>query len=125
MRGLKLFVLVFLGRTVGVSRLTAQKKTVTVARVTGSTIEMPDAEKIRAHVKFLASDLLEGRGTGQPGGEIPPDYIATQFELYGLKPGAENGTYFQDVPMMGVKTLEATSFKLVPSNGEAITLKNL
>src|SRR6202158_749485 len=84
-----------------------------------------DAEKIRAHVKFLASDLLEGRGTGQRGGDIAAEYIATQFELYGLKPGAENGAYFQDVPMMGVKTLEATSFRLVPANGEAVSLKNL
>jgi len=84
-----------------------------------------DPEKIRAHVKFLASDLLEGRGTGQRGGDIAAEYIATQFELYGLKPGAENGSYFQDVPMMGVKTLDTTSFKLVPANGEAIALKNL
>jgi Zn-dependent M28 family amino/carboxypeptidase len=84
-----------------------------------------DPEKIRAHVKFLASDLLEGRGTGQRGGDIAAEYIATQFELYGLKPAFQNGSYFQDVPMMGVKTLEATSFKLVPANGEAITLKNL
>src|SRR5438309_6422669 len=84
-----------------------------------------DAAKIRAHVKFLASDLLEGRGTGQRGGDIAAEYIATQFELYGLKPGAENGSYFQDVPMVGVKTLPDTSFKLVPANGEAVALKNL
>ncbi len=84
-----------------------------------------DAEKIRAHVKFLASDLLEGRGTGQRGGDIAAEYIAAQFELYGLKPAAENGSYFQDVPMMGVKALESTSFKLVPANGETVALKNL
>src|SRR5712675_641305 len=84
-----------------------------------------DPEKIRAHVKFLASDLLEGRGTGQRGGDIAAEYIATQFELYGLKPGAENGSYFQDVPMVGVKTLPDTLFKLVPANGEAFALKNL
>src|SRR5258708_15302373 len=84
-----------------------------------------DPEKIRAHVKFLASDLLEGRGTGQRGGDIAAEYIATQFELYGLKPGAENGSYYQDVPMVGVKTLSDTSFKLVHANGEAVALKNL
>jgi Zn-dependent M28 family amino/carboxypeptidase len=84
-----------------------------------------DAEKIRAHVKFLASDLLEGRGTGQRGGDIAAEYIATQFSLYGLKPAGENGTYFQDVPMVGVKTLPETSFQLAPANGETITLKNL
>src|SRR6202163_2184172 len=119
------FVLLGLGVCLVASQLAAQKKTVTAGRVVGHQVEMPAAEKIRAHVKFLASDLLEGRGTGQRGGDIAAEYIATQFELYGLKPGAENGAYFQDVPMMGVKTLEATSFRLVPANGEAVSLKNL
>ena len=40
-----------------------------------------DPEKIRAQVKFLASDLLEGRGTGARGGDIAAEYIATQFAL--------------------------------------------
>src|SRR5258708_22495922 len=125
MRGLKsLFLLLLMGTLLGAS-LAAQKNPATSGRLKGISIETPDAEKIRAHVKFLASDLLEGRGTGQRGGEIAAEYIATQFELYGLKPGAENGTYFQDVPMMGVKTLEATSFQLVPTNGESVPLKNL
>ena len=84
-----------------------------------------DSERIRAHVKFLSSDLLEGRGTGQRGGDIAAEYIATQFALYGLKPAGEDGTYFQSVPMVGVKTLPETSFKLVPAKGEAVTLKNL
>jgi Zn-dependent M28 family amino/carboxypeptidase len=84
-----------------------------------------DSERIRAHVKFLSSDLLEGRGTGQRGGDIAAEYIATQFALSGLKPGAGNGSYFQDVPMMGVKTLPDTSFKLVLANGEPVALKNL
>jgi Zn-dependent M28 family amino/carboxypeptidase len=118
------FLLLLMVALLGAS-LAAQKKAATSARPQGGSIEMPDAEKIRAHVKFLASDLLEGRGTGQRGGDIAAEYIATQFELYGLKPGAENGSYFQDVPMMGVKTLEGTSFKLVPANGEALALKNL
>ena len=103
----------------------AQKKAHPSARLTGVAMESPDPEKIRAHVKFLSSDLLEGRGTGQRGGDIAAEYIATQFELDGLKPGAGNGTYFQDVPMMGVKTLPETSFQLAPANGEAVTLKNL
>ncbi|HVS86610.1 MAG TPA: M28 family peptidase [Candidatus Acidoferrum sp.] len=82
-------------------------------------------ENIRAHVKFLASDLLEGRGTGQRGGDIAAEYIAAQFALDGLKPAGENGSYFQDVPMVGVKTMGDTSCKLAPANGEAITLKHL
>ena len=43
------------------------------------------AARIAAHVKFLASDLLEGRGTGQRGGDIAAEYIGTQFAAYGLQ----------------------------------------
>jgi hypothetical protein len=102
------------------SALVAQNKA-----ANGASAPAIDSEKIRAHVKFLASDLLEGRGTGQRGGDVAAEYIATQFRLYGLQPGGENGSYFQDVPMMSVKTLPETAFKLVPANGEALTLKNL
>src|SRR6267142_6512349 len=115
------WVLLFTVALVGAS-LAAQKN---AAESSGDAAAAIDPEKIRAHVKFLASDLLEGRGTGQRGGDIAAEYIATQFELYGLKPSAQNGSYFQDVPMVGVKTLPETSFKLVPANGEAVALKNL
>jgi Zn-dependent M28 family amino/carboxypeptidase len=107
------------------TELAAQERSASPATRKNATIEMPAPEKIRAHVKFLASDLLEGRGTGQRGGDIAAEYMATQFELDGLKPAGENGAYFQDVPMMGVKTLPSTSVKLVAAKGETITLKNL
>ena len=84
-----------------------------------------DPERIRAHVKFLSSDLLEGRGTGQRGGELAAAYIATQFELYGLKPAGDNGTYMQKVPMVGVTTLPETTFSIVAANGAAMDLKPL
>ncbi len=60
--------------------------------------------RIRAHVRFLASDLLEGRGVGTRGGELATEYIASQFDLDGLKPAGENGTYYQKVPLVGVTT---------------------
>jgi len=84
-----------------------------------------DPEKIRWQVKFLASDFLEGRGMGQRGSDLAAEYIATQFALEGLKPAGENGTYFQRVPMVGVKTLPETTFSLAPSSADAISLKNL
>ena len=59
-----------------------------------------DPEHIRANVRFLSHDLLEGRGTGQRGGDIAAEYIATQFWLDGLKPAGDNGTFFQNVPMI-------------------------
>ena len=64
-------------------------------------------EKIRAHVKFLADDLLEGRGPGLRGAEIASQYIATQFALYGLKPGGDNGTYLQQINFVGMKARPA------------------
>ena len=72
-----------------------------------------DPQRIRAHVKFLASDLLEGRGTGQRGGDIAAEYIATELESYGLKPAGDNGAYMQKVPMVGITTEPATSIYLL------------
>ena len=69
-----------------------------------------DAERIRAHVRFLSHDLLEGRGTGQRGGDIAAEYIATQFALDGLKPAGNNGTYMQKVPMVGITTAPEATF---------------
>jgi Zn-dependent M28 family amino/carboxypeptidase len=84
-----------------------------------------DPEKIRAHVKYLASDKLEGRGMNQKGGDLAAEYIAAQFKSSGLKPAGENGTYFQKVPMVGVKTLPATTFALAPDSGAPVELKAL
>ena len=83
-----------------------------------------DPEKIRAHVRFLASDLLEGRGPGTRGGQLAAEYMATQFALAGLKPAGDNGTFFQSVPFMAVHTVaDKTSFTFVPANGAPIPLK--
>ncbi len=81
-----------------------------------------DPQRIRAHVRFLSSDLLEGRGTGQRGGDIAADYIATQFESYGLKPAGDNGTYMQNVPMVGISTETGTNIYLLQA-GKTQNLK--
>src|SRR5947199_840922 len=67
-------------------------------------IQEISAERIRAHVKFLSSDLLEGRGVGTRGGDLAAEYLATQFQLIGAKPAGDNNTYFQRVPLVGVAT---------------------
>src|SRR5207237_2934492 len=84
-----------------------------------------DPERIRAHVRFLSHDLLEGRGTGQRGGDIAAEYIATQFWLYGLKAAGDNGTFFQKVPMVGINPAAETTFELAPNKGDALKLKPL
>jgi Zn-dependent M28 family amino/carboxypeptidase len=73
-------------------------------------------ERIRAHVKFLASDLLEGRGVGTRGGDLATEYIASQFAVAGAKPAGENGTYFQRVPMIGATTAPNATMEAVGPN---------
>ena len=82
-----------------------------------------NAEHIRAHVRFLSDDLLEGRGTGARGGDIAARYIATQFALDGLKPAGDNGGYLQKIQFTGVQTLPATKVALRPGHGGTLDLK--
>jgi Zn-dependent M28 family amino/carboxypeptidase len=83
-----------------------------------------DAEKIRAHVQFLADDLLEGRGPGVRGGDLAAKYIAAQFALDGLAPGGDNGTYLQQVDFFGMTVKrEATTFALVGKGGAPMALR--
>ena len=83
-----------------------------------------DAEKIRATVKYLADDKLEGRGTGQKGGDMAADWIAGQFKNYGLAPAGDSGTYFQNIEFYGVTADPAqTHFAFVPKSGAEMALK--
>lgn len=59
--------------------------------------ERIDADNIRAHMEFLADDLLEGRDTGERGYAIAAQYFATQCKLMGLEPAGDEGSYFQQV----------------------------
>ncbi|MFZ0285820.1 MAG: M28 family peptidase [Terriglobales bacterium] len=98
------------------------------ARLPGTAIaamQRINPERIRAHVRFLSHDLLEGRGTGARGGDIAAEYMATQFALEGLKPAGDNGTYMQKVPLVGITPEPQTTFALLPANHAAISLKPL
>jgi hypothetical protein len=57
------------------------------------------AERLRAHLAFLADDLLEGRFTGSPGYEIAARYVAAQLRQLGLRPAA-GGSYLLPVPLV-------------------------
>jgi Zn-dependent M28 family amino/carboxypeptidase len=83
-----------------------------------------DPEKIRAHVRFLSADLLEGRGPGTRGGQLAAEYIATQFALAGALPAGKNGSYFQNVALLAVHTdIDKTNFSFVPATGAPIPLE--
>src|SRR4029077_15299031 len=86
--------------------------------------QQPDisGSRIRAHVKFLSSDLLEGRGPGGRGGQLAPENIATHFILAGLKPGGDKGTVFQQVPLTGIQT-EKTAQLSASKGGQTLDFK--
>src|SRR5215510_12994148 len=78
---------------------------------------------IRAHLAFLADDLLEGRGTGQRGHEIAARYVGAQFEAMGLKPAGQNGTYYQRVPFREISVEPDKCAISFTENGSASQLK--
>src|SRR6266566_6599285 len=61
-----------------------------------------DTAAMDAHLRFLASDLLEGRAPATRGGRLAAAYIAAQFQALGLEPAGANGTYFQPVALVGM-----------------------
>jgi hypothetical protein len=61
--------------------------------------QMFDEQQALKHVEYLASDELQGRRVGTPGGQKAGDYIAARFAEYGLQPAGTDGTYFQSFTM--------------------------
>jgi hypothetical protein len=61
----------------------------------GCTAQRIDAERLRTHVRILASDSLEGRGTGTAGEKLALSYIQDQFRQAGLEPKGDHGGFTQ------------------------------
>ncbi|MHB8797360.1 MAG: M20/M25/M40 family metallo-hydrolase [Thermoanaerobaculia bacterium] len=66
-----------------------------------AAVEAVRAEALAAHVRFLASPALEGRGLGSPGLEAALEYAASQLALAGVAPLAPS--FFQAVPMREIR----------------------
>lgn len=67
-------------------------------------IPAPNERAMDANLRFLASDLLEGRAPATRGGALATAYIAAQFEALGLEPAGADGSYFQPVALAGTVT---------------------
>jgi Zn-dependent M28 family amino/carboxypeptidase len=76
---------------------------------------------LRAHLAFLSSDLLEGRGTGQRGGDLTVAYLESQAMAAGLKP-ANGNSFRQSVKIAGVKAAPESSTVALEAGGKALTL---
>jgi Peptidase family M28 len=79
------------------------------------TIEMIKASVTRnsaeAHLTFLASDEMRGRGTGSPEIAIAANYLAAQYKIIGLKPVGGTANYFQEVGLQQTLPPKTVSLK--------------
>ena len=78
-----------------------------------------DAKALEATTKYLASDELQGRGTGSEGGAKAEQYMADQFKALGLEPAGENATYFQTIAFReGTRSDADSSFIVHAGTGD-------
>jgi Zn-dependent M28 family amino/carboxypeptidase len=84
-------------------------------------------QRIRAHVKFLSSDLLEGRGVGARGGDLATEYIAAQLSLAGAKPAGDavdgKASYFQNLTLVGVAPQPETKLTASTTDGKTMSYR--
>lgn len=73
-----------------------------LARIAEPGLRALRGDALSAHVRFLADDLLEGRGTGTRGHAIAARYLAAQLQALGFEPAGEQGTFLQAVPLLGM-----------------------
>jgi len=69
------------------------------------------AADLLQHIAVLADDSMEGRAPGTAGEERTVRYLTDQFQQLGLKPGNPDGTFVQDVPLVGITARPSASFK--------------
>ncbi len=78
---------------------------------------------LRQWLTYIASDELEGRGTFSEGLALAGSYIAEQLKDAGVKPGGDDGSYFQRVAVLGVRTINRSTVT-VEINGVTRTFKH-
>lgn len=67
--------------------------------ITSPRQDVISKERFEGHLEYLGSDLFEGRGTGQRGGNLAARYLAYEFDKLNLIPIGNNNTYYQHIPM--------------------------
>ncbi|RMD95064.1 MAG: M20/M25/M40 family metallo-hydrolase [Calditrichaeota bacterium] len=87
-----------------------------INRPTRDALESINAEDVRRHIDFLASDSLKGRDTPSPELDIAAHYIADEFQRYGLEPLGDN--YFQKFYLNLVRLGKENYLSLLDKNGE-------
>lgn len=102
--------------------LTLSSTNITVSPAMKKAAEQITDAGIRAHIRFLASDLLDGRGPATREDKITQDYLSSELESLGIKPGAPGGGWLQSVPLVGM-TSHAPDTLTFTSGTKQLTLK--
>jgi len=77
-----------------------------------SALEGVTSDRLMEHITILASDEFEGRAPGTVGEELTVEYLEEQFRSLGLAPGNPDGTYIQEVPLVGITTKSEATFRV-------------
>ena len=80
------------------------------------------ADTLLAATETLASDAFEGRAPGSEGEARTIAFLTEQFSALGLAPGNPDGTWVQDVPLVGITPLAGDGL-VVASGGDVRTLE--
>lgn len=93
-----------------------------VAAILGCGVAMASisSESILARTKILSSDQFEGRSPGSAGEAKTVEYLINEFKMIGLQPGNPDGTYLQDVPLVGITSNVDATFD---AGNETITFQ--
>ncbi len=87
-----------------------------------AALEGISANSLRGHLSFLASDLLEGRGTPSRGLDLAAEYIAAQFRRAGLEPAGDDG-YFQTVEMLDRQLPKTGTEMTIERDGRTLSIE--
>src|SRR5687767_6888614 len=91
-----------------------------VAQDRNDPLSSLEPDSLRTWLTYLASDELEGRATFSEGLGLAAAYIANQLQQAGVRPGGDNGTYFQRVNVLGVQSTNRSTLT-VDVNGQTRT----
>jgi hypothetical protein len=99
---------------------TASTATETAKAEVSSSELSASAERIRQHIAYLADDAREGREAGTAAYEEAAEYVAAEFKKLGLKPMGDDGTFFQQVPLVNTKRDGEAASMSVTQGGETM-----
>jgi Zn-dependent M28 family amino/carboxypeptidase len=76
------------------------------------------AESLMSHIEVISSDEFEGRAPATRGEDLTVDYLVETMEQMGVAPGMDDGSYIQQIPLLGQQIDGSTASMNIRSNGQ-------